>query len=91
MHYCTYYQAVIQRELCWQFTAFLRSYEHLAFDRTIDVASSTFEFFVPPGLEEEFLALMAQCTARGLVSQLQKLPNRLEAHSTAPAQPQDVP
>lgn len=76
--YCSYYQAHIERELCWFVTATMRSYEHVAFDRTIDPATSLFEFFVPTATEKYFLELMVYFQAKGLVSNLQKLPNRLE-------------
>lgn len=77
MNYCSYYQAIIKKELCWYLTAILRSHEHLAFDRTLDVATSTFEFFVPPLLEKEFERVMHQLEHEGVVTGLTKLPNRL--------------
>jgi len=77
MNYCLYYQAIVQKELCWYLTAILRSYEHMAFDRTMDVAESRFEFFVPPAFEVLFEAVMGQMVAEGVVMELQKLPNRL--------------
>jgi hypothetical protein len=79
--YCFYYQAHVQRELCWFVTATLRSYEHIAFDRTLDPATSLFEFFVPVSTEKYFLEVMDYFVAEGLVYQLQKLPNRLETSS----------
>ncbi len=75
--YCSYYQAQVQRELCWYVTAALRSYEHISFDRTLDPATSLFEFFVPVSTEKPFLALMNYFQAEGLVHNLKKLPNRL--------------
>lgn len=76
--YCSYYQAYVQRELCWFVTASLRSYEHVAFDRTLDPVTSLFEFFVPQTTEKYFLEVMAYFESEGLVSELKKLPNRLE-------------
>jgi hypothetical protein len=76
--YCPYYQACVKRELCWFVTAALRSYEHTAFDRTIDTSTSLFEFFVAPSSENNFLQVMAYFEAEGLVSDLKKLPNRLQ-------------
>ena len=76
--YCSYYQAHVQRELCWFVTASLRSYEHVSFDRTLDPATSLFEFFVPQDTEKYFLEVMAYFESEGLVSDLKKLPNRLE-------------
>jgi len=75
--YCSYYQACIQREMCWFVTASLRSYEHVAFDRTLDVATSLFEFFVPTTMEPYFLEVMSYFEKEGIVSDLVKLPNRL--------------
>src|SRR5688572_24664665 len=76
--YCSYYQAYIKRELCWFVTANLRSYEHVAFDRTLDPVTSLFEFFVPETTEKYFLEVMSHFEAEGLVSDLKKGPNRLE-------------
>jgi hypothetical protein len=75
--YCEYYQAHIQREACWFVTAALKSYEHVAFDRTINVAESIFEFFVAPATESCFVELMNYFQEQGYVSGLIKLPNRL--------------
>lgn len=75
--YCSYYQAQVERELCWYVTAALRSYEHVSFDRTLDPATSLFEFFVPEATEKSFLALMTYFESEGLVRNLAKLPNRL--------------
>ena len=75
--YCSYYQAYVERELCWFVTATLRSYEHIAFDRTLDPATSLFEFFVPVSMEKYFLDLMAYYESEALIHNLKKLPNRL--------------
>ena len=75
--YCAYYQAHVQRELCWFVTAALRSYEHLSFDRTINTENSIFEFFVAPSTEPYFLEIMAYFERASLVTGLLKLPNRL--------------
>ena len=77
--YCSYYQAnVVQRELCLYVVAALRSYEHIAFDRTLNAETSLFEFFVPPATEEYFLTLMNYLQSEGFIYDLKKLPNRLE-------------
>ncbi len=78
MPYCLYYQAKIRKMDCWFFVASLRSFEHVAFDRTCDVEKSIFEFFVPPSMEECFLAIMRHFQARGIVSDLVQLPNRFQ-------------
>jgi hypothetical protein len=75
--YCSYYQANVQRELCLYMVAALRSFEHLAFDRTLDATTSLFEFFVPTSTEEYFLTLMNHLESEGLIYDFKKLPNRL--------------
>ncbi len=77
MMYSLYYQAQVKPETCWLFTGVLRSYEHLVFDRTLDVAQSVFEFFVPPLNEAEFIELIFLLEKKGLVRGLTRLPNRL--------------
>lgn len=76
--YCSYYQAHVERKLCWFVTASLRSYEHVAFDRTLDPEASLFEFFVPVSTEKYFLEVMAYFEAEKLVTGFKKLPNRLK-------------
>jgi hypothetical protein len=76
-NYCLYFQAIIKREECWSLTAALRSFEHLAFDRTLDKEQSLMEFFVPENCELIFLEIMTYFMQRGIVFNLQKLPNRL--------------
>jgi len=76
--YCSYYQAHVERELSWFVTASLRSYEHVAFDRTLDPSTSLFEFFVPQSTEKYFLTIMDYFQSCGLVHNLQKLENRLQ-------------
>lgn len=78
MVYCAYYRGKIKKELCWQFVAILRSFEHLAFDRSFIVEGSIFEFFVPKELQTDFEYLMKYFEEVGLLSELEKLPNRLE-------------
>lgn len=80
--YSHYYQAQVQKELCWFVTSTLRSYEHLAFDRTIDTTSSTFEFFVAPTAEQVFLEIMNYYQKNNLITNLVKLPNRLALNDT---------
>ncbi len=75
--FSSYYQAHINPSMCWFVTAALKSYEHLLFDRTIDVPNSIFEFFVTPSVEPWFLEIMAYMEEQGHVSGLIQLPNRL--------------
>lgn len=76
MTYSKYFQAQIDTKNCWFFVATLRSFEHLAFDRTLDKETSTFEFFVPAENEKPFIALMDLYTKMGIVSNFKELPNR---------------
>lgn len=78
MAYCSYYQAHIPSKTCWLFVAILRSCEHVAFDRTVDVQGSCFEFFVPAEMEPVFLQIMRWLGEQGFATNLIKLPNRLQ-------------
>lgn len=81
MLYCSYYQAHISEKEAWFLVALLRSFEHLAFDRTLSKSESIFEFFVPEGQEQTFLELMHALEARHIVTDLKQLPNRLREES----------
>lgn len=76
--YSCYYQVNVEKAKGWFFVGILRSFENIAFDRTLDKASSLFEVFVAPDCESEFLALMQTLSTRGIVTNLQCLPNRLQ-------------
>ncbi len=78
MKYGLYYQALVNREKGWYFTAILRSFEHMCFDRTLDKQKHLFEFYVPQSQKEKFEAIMNYFEQEGLVTELQQLPNRLE-------------
>ncbi len=82
MTYCSYYQAKISRRECWFFVAVLHSYDHLSFDRTLDIENSIFEFFVPESTEPYFLEAIQQMIDIDLVSDFKKLPNRLQEGET---------
>jgi hypothetical protein len=75
--YCCYYQAEVYEKECWFLVAVLRSFEHLAFDRTLDKTVSIFEFFVPAGNERVFLELMTYFKTQGVIFKLEKKENRL--------------
>lgn len=77
MNYSIYYQAHVQKELCWMVTATIRYCDHVAFDRTIDKEGSIFEFYVAPDLEDEFLSVAHRLLQKGIFLSLEKLPNRL--------------
>lgn len=78
MSFSIYYQAKVEKERTWLVTGALRSFEHLAIERTIDTTIGTLEFFVAPDLEPVFLDIMNHFKELGIVSQITKLPNRLE-------------
>ncbi len=73
----SYYQAQVDPAHGWFFVGVLRSFEHMAFDRTLDVPTSLFEFFVPQDTEKYFLDLMSYFQQEQIISNLNKLSNRL--------------
>ncbi len=73
----SYYQAQVDPAHGWFFVGVLRSFEHMAFDRTLDVQKSIFEFFVPQDTENYFLDLMDYFKKEEIIFDLCKLPNRL--------------
>jgi len=75
--FCSYYQAHVQPQKAWFVVAILKSFEHMLFDRTLDVGNSIFEFYVSPSAEPYFLEVMAYMQQQGYVLDLKKLPNRL--------------
>lgn len=77
MNFCLYFQACIVKKDTWFFVATLRCHEHMSFDRTLDVSTGVFEFFVPERYQEQFLLFMAYMENEGIVSELKQLPNRL--------------
>lgn len=76
-NYSCYYQVNIEKSKGWFFVGILRSFENLAFDRTLDKQTALFEVFVPDDLELEFVALMQAMIDLKIVHNLQKMPNRL--------------
>lgn len=89
MKYSIYYQARVQKELCWMVTATIRYLDHVAFDRTIDKENSIFEFYVAPDLEQEFLGV-AQCLLeRQVFLSLEKLSNRLMTEDISSSHPRE--
>lgn len=78
MDYSLYYQALVSIPETWFVTATLRSFEHLTFDRTLDVEQGLFEFFVPIEMEPTFLEIMYYFEKNGIVSSIKKLDNRLQ-------------
>lgn len=73
--WCVYYQATVLKEKHWLLTSLLRSFEHLAFDRTCDVKQGIFEFFVPIQLEHEFIMIMKQFEQEGFLWDVKRLTN----------------
>jgi hypothetical protein len=77
-NFSRYYQANIEKSKGWFFVGILRSYENIAFDRTLDKQTALFEIFVPQDCEAEFLDLMQLLIDRQIVKNLRNLPNRLQ-------------
>lgn len=77
MKFGSYYQAQVDPAHAWFFVGALRSFEHMAFDRTLDVPSSRFEFFVPEDTETHFLEFMHYFEQRQIIFNLAKMDNRL--------------
>jgi len=77
MDYCLYYQAQVKKEFCWFLVGVLKSYEHMAFDRTIDKQKSIFEFYVPPKMQKYFEDLMAYFKKEGIITSIEQKENRL--------------
>lgn len=75
--FCNYYQAYLSRPHVVQMIGILKSFEHICFDRTLNPQTSLFEFFVPRDQEYLFLKVMDYFQAQGIVTQLQKMDNRL--------------
>lgn len=76
--FCSYYQAYVKPQTGWFVVAILKSFDHLCFDRTINVENSIFEFFVPEELEQYFVEVMQWMEAEGYTARLQKMENRLK-------------
>jgi len=77
MNSCLYYHAHVDKQRTWFFVAVLRSFEHMAFDRTLDKESSLFEIFVPHATDMMFREVMHELCLLGIVVDWQSLPNRL--------------
>jgi len=78
---CAYYQARVKESEVWFLVAVMRSFEHLAFDRTLDKEQSVFEFFVPRDNERSFLEVMEYFRQKGVIEGLVKAENRLLVES----------
>lgn len=78
MPYSSYYQVTIDRSRGWFVAAVMRSFEHLAFERSFDAQHGINEYFVPKDLENHFLAIVKELAKMGVVKEINKLPNRLQ-------------
>lgn len=76
--YCSYYQARFVKETTWFVVGCLKAESNLVFERATDDDRQLFEFFVTPSCEPEFVSFMACMEGWGYVSDLVKLPNRLQ-------------
>ncbi len=75
--YCSYYQAHVKKSEILFLVATLKSFDHMCFDRAFDPQANQLEFFVPQAYESLFLRVMNYFEKAQIVSDLQKLPNRL--------------
>lgn len=78
MSYCSYYQALVSRKDTWFIVAIMRSFEHCAFDRTLQAQDGLIEFFVPQENESYFIEIMNYLKKEHIVFEFKKLPNRLQ-------------
>ncbi|OGB84137.1 hypothetical protein A3F66_03025 [candidate division TM6 bacterium RIFCSPHIGHO2_12_FULL_32_22] len=76
--FCKYYQAKISRSDVWYLVSILKSFDHISFDRTIDIENSIFEFFIPEDFDKIFLNLMAYFQKEGIVLNIESMDNRLK-------------
>ena len=75
--YCLYYQAHIPKHHVLLLVSILKSFDHLCFDRSVDMKQNLFEFFVPKSNQEMFGALMQYFQQKGMVTDLREVSNRL--------------
>ncbi|RTL07238.1 hypothetical protein EKK58_03620 [Candidatus Dependentiae bacterium] len=75
--YGIYFQAHVPPASCLWVIGILKSYEHVAFARTLDINQSIVEFFVTEETKESFLAIMHMLSCQNMVFDLKEMPNRL--------------
>jgi hypothetical protein len=75
--YCTYFQAHVPPSSCFLVIGMLKSFEHMAFARTLDVQKGVVEFFVPAQATPFFIELAKLLEKHSLIFDLVELPNRL--------------
>ena len=74
--WCAYYTGHVKKEKAWMLTAVLRGAENVAFDRTLNVKESIFEFFVPEDMENIFLQAAEYLKKQDVLLTLVKEKNR---------------
>lgn len=75
--YGIYFQAHVPPSSCLLVIGILKSYEHVAFARTLHIDKSIVEFFVTQETKESFLEIMTMFSRYNMVFDLQEMPNRL--------------
>lgn len=75
--YCLYFQAKVNIPYTWFIGGVFRNEDNLVFERTLEGSPDTLEFFVPEGLEEEFLHIMDFLISERYVFSYEKMPNRM--------------
>lgn len=76
--YCKYYQGKVLRKKTWFLSACLRNESNLVLARALEGAQDTFEFFVPPDQEADFLRVMESLKEKGIMLTLEEMENRLK-------------
>lgn len=75
--YGVYFQAHVPPANCFLVIGLLKSYDHIAFARTLHIEKSIIEFFVTDETKDPFLAIMEMLSKHNMVFDLKELPNRL--------------
>lgn len=75
--YGLYFQAHVPPAHCFLVIGILKTYEHVAFTRTLNIDKSILEFFVTQETKAMFLSVMNMLSKHDMVFDLTEMPNRL--------------
>lgn len=64
-----YFRAVARTEKIWLIVSLLKTFDNIAYHRTIDNSSNIMEFSVPEGMLSDFLLLMGYCQRENLIEE----------------------
>ncbi|MGD1997876.1 MAG: hypothetical protein PVJ92_03105 [Candidatus Dependentiae bacterium] len=79
--FCTYYYAQAVKEKMWLLMAHLKSFDSIAFHRTVDGTNDQMEFFVPPAHDKLFRHFLELYTKEGILEWYEQRENRLAGKS----------